>query len=69
MMKPAEARQSDDLGGGMRLRLHDSHRRRVLLQGQVRPVVEVVRGEAGQKPLEVFLVEDDDAVQEIDLPP
>jgi len=47
MMKSAEARQSDDLGGWMRLRLHDSHRGRILLRGQVRAVVEVVRGEAG----------------------
>ena len=65
MVKPAEARQSNDLGGWMRLRLDDSHRGRVLLQGQVRPVVEVVRGEAGQKALQVFLVEDDDVIQEI----
>jgi len=28
------------------------------------PVVEVVRGEAGQKALQVFLVEDDDVVEE-----
>ncbi len=65
MVKPAEARQGDDLGGGIRLQLHDSHRGRVLLQGQVRSIVEVVRGEAGQKALQVLLVEDDDVIQEI----
>jgi hypothetical protein len=31
----------------------------------VRPVVEAVRGEAGQQPLQEFIVEGDDAVQEI----
>ncbi|MCU0223536.1 MAG: hypothetical protein MUF27_05600 [Acidobacteria bacterium] len=62
MMKPAEARESDDLGGGMRLWLHDEHCGRVLLQGQVHPVVEVVRSDAGQKALRVILVEDDDVV-------
>lgn len=62
LVRPAEARQSDDLGGGMRLWLHDAHRGRVLLQGQVRPVVAVGRGEAGQKALQGALVEDDDVI-------
>jgi len=65
MMKPAKTRQSDHRGGWIRLRLHDSQMGRILLQRQVRAVIEVVRGEAGQKALQVFLVEDDDVVQEI----
>lgn len=31
----------------------------------MRPVIEVVRGEAGQRALQVILVEDDDVVEEI----
>jgi hypothetical protein len=65
MVKPAEARQSDDLGGWMRLRLHDAHRGRLLLQEQVRQVVEVVRGEAGQEALQVLLGEDDDVIEKL----
>jgi hypothetical protein len=61
-MNPAKARSNDDLGGWMRLRLHGSQLGRILLQGQMRAVVEVVRGEASQKALQVFLVEDDDVV-------
>ena len=64
-MKPAKARSSDDLGGWIGLRLHSAHRGGSVLQRQVRPVVEVVRDEAGQKALEVFLVQDDDVVEQI----
>jgi hypothetical protein len=63
--KPSKARSSDDLGGWMRLRLHGSHRGRILLQGQARSVVEAIRGDASERALEVFFVEDDDVVEEI----
>ena len=56
MRKPAKARSSGDFGGWMRFRLHGSHRGRILPQGQVLAVVEVVRGDAGRKALQVFLV-------------
>jgi hypothetical protein len=65
VVKPAKARSSDDLGGWMWLRLHGPHRGCVLLQGQARPVVEVIRGDASEKALQVSLVEDDDVVEEI----
>ena len=41
VMKTTRLRSSDDLGGWIGLRLHSAHRRRILLQGQVRAVVEV----------------------------
>ena len=64
MMKPAKAGKSDDLGGWLGLRLPSSHRGIILLQGQARSGVEVVRGEAGQKALQALLVEDGEPLSE-----
>ena len=66
-MQPTDAREGNDPGVSLWRPLHRTPGWCVLLEREMRSIVEVVDDILGQQPVQVTLVEDHDVIQELPL--